>query len=175
MLQSTDLTLIPLNLDHLQLLAAGREHLERFLNLTPTVFELSDPDFLGQFTESVTSYLLPQVAAHPDTFEWHTNWLIIDTVSRQIIGGIGVSGLPDGSGQTMIGYFIDKKFEGKGLATQAVQLFTGWLFQNKKLQSVIADIPDGHLGSQRVLEKSHFKYTGPVEDGHRWTLRTNNE
>lgn len=170
MLQSNELSLIPMNLHHLQLLAESRGKLEQQLNLNPTELELSDPDFLIEFNESITSYLLPQVAAHPDTFEWYTNWLVVDKKTQVIIGGIGVSGLPDESAQTMIGYFVDKKFEGKGVATQAVKLLTGWLFQNENLHSIIADIPLGHVGSQRVLEKANFEFSGSIEDGHRWTL-----
>ena len=70
----------------------------------------------------------------------------------------------------MIGYFVDKKFEGKGVATQAVKLLTRWLFQNENLHSIIADIPLGHVGSQRVLEKANFEFSGSIEDGHRWKL-----
>jgi ribosomal-protein-alanine N-acetyltransferase len=170
MLQSIELSLIPMKLHHLQLLAESREKLEKHLNLVPTELELSDPDFLNEFNESITSYLLPQVAAHPDTFEWYTNWLIIDKKTQVIIGGIGVSGLPDESAQTMIGYFVDKNFEGKGVATQAVKLLTAWLFQNENLHSIIADIPPGHVGSQKVLEKANFRFSGSIEGGHRWIL-----
>jgi RimJ/RimL family protein N-acetyltransferase len=169
-LTSSRLRLIPLTLSQLQLLATGRHNLEQALGLQVSSFELTDQSFMAEFNQCVEPYLIPQVAAQSDHYEWFTHWLIVERDQNLTVGGIGVAGLPDEAGETMLGYFVDRKFEGLGIATEAVNTLAQWLFLESALQALIADIPLGHIGSQRVLEKAGFIYSGPVEEGQRWLL-----
>jgi ribosomal-protein-alanine N-acetyltransferase len=92
----------------------------------------------------------------------------VERSSRLIVGGIGVNGLPDAEGQAMIGYFIDKKSEGRGYATEAVQCFSDWIFTHPDARAIVADTLVDGRGSQRVLEKSGFVLAGETEEGIRW-------
>lgn len=56
----------------------------------------------------------------------------------------------------MLGYYIDKKFEGQGIATEAVQCLLKWLFSNDQLQAVIADTPYGVLAHRKFFKKWFF-------------------
>ena len=76
------------------------------------------------------------------------------------MGGIGFAGLPDDEGATEIGYALDEKFRGKGIATEAVQALSDWAFQDPDLHKLRAETPVDNVESQRVLEKNNFQKTG---------------
>jgi len=76
------------------------------------------------------------------------------------VGGLGLAGLPDNEGTTEIGYALDQKYRGLGIATEAVQALSEWAFQDPGLQILRAETPVDNAGSQRVLIKNAFKKTG---------------
>jgi ribosomal-protein-alanine N-acetyltransferase len=173
-LQSIRLDLIPLNLKQLRLMAEGRAILENDLALASSDFECSDPEFPLMLDESLHHFIIPHVKAHLKEFQWYTHWLIIERSSNLCIGGIGANGLPDKNGNIMIGYYIDKKSEGLGYASEAVGCFTKWLFEHPRTQAIIADTPIAHIASQKVLGKNNFTLLGEVEEGFRWQLKRMN-
>ncbi|MFM6914738.1 MAG: GNAT family N-acetyltransferase, partial [Aquirufa sp.] len=70
------------------------------------------------------------------------------------------AGLPDNEGTTEMGYALDQKFRGQGIATEAVQALSEWAFQDADLRIIRAETPVDNEGSQRVLEKNNFQKTG---------------
>lgn len=50
--------------------------------------------------------------------------------------------------------------QGKGIATEAVQLTTGYLFDRRKENRIRLIIHPDNTGSKRVAEKSEYKYEG---------------
>jgi RimJ/RimL family protein N-acetyltransferase len=171
-LTTNRLRLIPLTLPQLQLLSQGFAPLETSLGLA-----LSDLDFDGghglmaEFRAALPNYTIPAVTAHPDQYAWYTHWLVVHQALNLIIGGIGMTGLPNAEGQVMLGYFTDKKFENAGFATEALGRLLDWVFLNPAVESVAADtLPDG-LASQRVLQKNGFQPAGPSEEGLRWVRK----
>jgi [ribosomal protein S5]-alanine N-acetyltransferase len=149
-LHTPRLTLIPLS--HQQLLVwhqSGRKDLEKILNLQPNPWKLE------LFYEQET-----QTAKFPSDYYWYTSWEIIHKDSSCSVGGIGFAGLPDDEGATEIGYALDEKFRGKGIATEAVQALSNWAFQDPGLHKLRAETPVDNVESQRVLEKNNFQKTG---------------
>jgi len=59
-----------------------------------------------------------------------------------------------------IGYFLDKKHNGKGYTTEAVKLLVGYAFNELKLHRIEAGVMPHNIGSIRVLEKSGFHKEG---------------
>jgi [ribosomal protein S5]-alanine N-acetyltransferase len=172
-LRTERLRIFPLSAAQLTLLTISRHALEQSAGLQLSTFELNaDDSFLREFSEAITHYILPRVCENPHVYEWFTHWLIVSQAQNITIGGIGAAGPPDASGQVMIGYFIDRKFEGRGFASEAVKGFTGWLLAHPAVKSVIADTPVTNTGSQRVLRKNGFELIGPTEEGLRWQLKT---
>jgi ribosomal-protein-alanine N-acetyltransferase len=159
-LQTPRLTLIPLKLEHLLVWRqSGRKDLEKMLELQPNTWNLEL--FYEQETQlALSDYWIPQTAKFPVDYYWYTNWEIILTASSCSVGGIGFSGLPDNDGTTEIGYALDQKFRGQGIATEAAQALSEWGFQDAGLRIIRAETPVDNVGSQRVLEKNHFQKTG---------------
>lgn len=59
-----------------------------------------------------------------------------------------------------IGYFLDKKENGKGYTTEAVKLITDYGFFELLLHRIEAGVMPHNIGSIRVLEKAGFKKEG---------------
>ena len=169
---STRLQLIPLPLTSLEQLAISRTTLETTRGLEISDLRLSgDYDFMAEFDDALPQYIIPNLIAHPDHWFWYTHWLVVHRELNLTIGGIGVAGTPDATGQTMIGYFMDQKFEGQQFTTEAVACFLDWIFQHPDVKTVVADTPTQHISSQRVLQKNGFQLVGAVEEGVRWERR----
>ena len=159
-LHTPRLTLIPLSHQHLLVWhQSGRKDLEKILNLQPNPWKLEL--FYEQETQqALSNYWIPQTAKFTLDYYWYTSWEIILQDSSCSVGGIGFAGLPDDEGATEIGYALDEKFRGMGIATEAVQALSDWAFQDPGLHKLRAETPVDNVGSQRVLEKNNFQKTG---------------
>jgi len=154
------LTLIPLTNQHLQIWhQLGRKDLEKMLDLQPNPWEM-ELFYEQETNQALHNYWIPQTAKFPLDYYWYTNWEIILKASSCSVGGIGLAGLPDNAGSTEIGYVIDQKFRGQGIASEAVHALTEWAFQDSGLRVISAETPVDNAGSQRVLEKNDFQKTG---------------
>ncbi|MDQ0200432.1 GNAT family N-acetyltransferase [Neobacillus ginsengisoli] len=78
-----------------------------------------------------------------------------------LIGTINLFQVLRGSLQSaFIGYFLDKKYNGKGYTTEAVKLIVEYAFSQLKLHRIEAGVMPHNIGSIRVLEKSSFHKEG---------------
>jgi RimJ/RimL family protein N-acetyltransferase len=80
---------------------------------------------------------------------------------------IGVGGLQASSrvaGETEVGYTIDKKFWGKGIATECTRACLDFGFNKIGLKKVIALTHQANTGSIRVLEKAGMKFEIKTEN-----------
>jgi len=152
--------LIPLNHQQLQVWQkSGRKDLEKILDLQHNPWEL-ELFYEQETSTALKEYWIPQTARFPLDYYWYTNWEIILNSSSCSVGGLGLAGLPDNEGTTEIGYALDQKYRGLGIATEAVQALSDWAFQDQGLQLLRAETPVDNAGSQRVLIKNEFKKTG---------------
>ena len=159
-LQTSRLTLIPLDHQQLQVWQkSGRKDLEKILDLQHNPWEL-ELFYEQETSTALREYWIPQTAKFPLDYYWYTNWEIILNSSSCSVGGLGLAGLPDNEGTTEIGYALDQKYRGLGIATEAVQALSDWAFQDQGLQLLRAETPVDNAGSQRVLIKNEFKKTG---------------
>ena len=79
----------------------------------------------------------------------------------QLIGTINLFQVLRGSLQSaFIGYFLDKKHNGKGYTTEAVKLLVDYAFKELGLHRIEAGVMPHNIGSIRVLEKSGFHKEG---------------
>jgi RimJ/RimL family protein N-acetyltransferase len=63
------------------------------------------------------------------------------------------------SGQAMVGYSLDPRFRGRGVATRAVRLLVAWAF-TAGVRRLAAGTALDNLASQRVLERAGFVREG---------------
>lgn len=166
------LALIPLDLNQLHILVQSRASLEASLHLKPFGLELNDTHgLLEEYQLTLQTYVIPRVTEYENNYKWYTHWLVVHRVDNQIVGGVGMSGLPNERGEVMIGYFTDARYEGQGIMTETVRGLLNWIFENPDVQSVIADTLVDGIASQRVLQKNGFVQNGTTDEGIRWQKR----
>lgn len=78
-----------------------------------------------------------------------------------LVGTINLFQIFRGSLQSaFIGYFLDKKHNGKGYTTEAIQLIVEYAFNKLKLHRIEAGVMPHNIASIRVLEKAGFHKEG---------------
>jgi RimJ/RimL family protein N-acetyltransferase len=65
-----------------------------------------------------------------------------------------------------VGYFIDQKFRGLGIASEALDALKSWAFQDPDLILLRAESPVDNLASQKVLERINFSEWVKKKLGH---------
>ncbi|MFD3275356.1 GNAT family N-acetyltransferase [Aquirufa echingensis] len=158
--QTPRLTLIPLTHNQLRIWKQfGREELAKSLEIKHNPWEMG-LFYEQEMLQALSDFWIPQTAKFPLDYYWYTNWEIILKDASCSVGGIGLAGLPDNDGTTEIGYAIDQKFEGQGIASEAVEALSKWVFEDKDMQILRAETPIENIASQRVLMKNNFQKTG---------------
>ena len=77
--------------------------------------------------------------------------------NNELVGEIGITVMKDVFRlNAEIGYFISKKYWGKGLATQAVKKMTEYTFDNFNVIRIVAGVFDFNKSSMKVLEKNGY-------------------
>jgi len=85
---------------------------------------------------------------------------IEDKVTGELIGMLGLHGTHNIHRRAEIGYWLAKKFWGKGIMTEAVTLATNFAFKKLRLNMVHAHVFSFNLASRKVLEKCGYKQEG---------------
>jgi RimJ/RimL family protein N-acetyltransferase len=153
-IQTQRLRLIPLDLPHLLLLKENRAAMERSLGLEVSAMAV-DPFIQKEIAEALEGWIT-NVTNHPREYRWYTCWEIVLRKENKSVGGIGFTNLPDEHGESTIGYSIDKFYQRRGLASEAVTGLLGWAFQYSGLKRVLAETAKDNFASQRVLIKNGF-------------------
>lgn len=168
------LRLIPLD-NHLLKIwhQEGRNPMEIKLGLNPSEWRMED-FFKAETEDALVNFWLPMTAQYFVNFEWYTNWEIVLTEENISIGGIGFAGMPDESGVTMVGYFIDGNYREKGYATEALKCLINWGSQEPTLKTILADTPFFNFPSQNVLKKVGFREFAIAEVFHLEKMQVKN-
>lgn len=66
-----------------------------------------------------------------------------------------------------IGFFIDREYEGNGIASKALQAMVKYAFREKKLNKLILRIGTQNTASRRVAEKNNFKLEGVLRKDYK--------
>lgn len=85
-----------------------------------------------------------RVRANPKNFAW------VVEADGEVVGNIGSFTWPD---HRQVGYWVDRRHWGKGIATRALAL----LLERDHERPMYAHIIETNVGSKRVLEKCGFR------------------
>ena len=125
----------------------------------PTLYRINQVEGVLQYFPRTTPPPLERVqrfitnqAAH---WEQHGcgNWGILPQENAtEIVGWAGLQFLPE-TGETEVGYLLDRPFWGRGYATQAALAALRDGFNRLPLEQIIGLVHPENLASRRVLEK----------------------
>jgi len=82
---------------------------------------------------------------------------IVTKKNDMLIGDIGLHFIDPGNKQVEIGFSIDKSYQGKGYATEAIEKVIEYLFKKLNKHRVIASVDPGNIKSIRLLERLRFR------------------
>jgi RimJ/RimL family protein N-acetyltransferase len=114
------------------------------------------------------SHVFPQPYTRADADRWVNEQLQSETVGQfaievdgELAGGIGfILGRAERAGTASIGYWLGRRFWGRGVMSEAVAAATQWAFDTWKLRRIWANVMDPNVGSSRVLEKAGYVLEG---------------
>ncbi|MBP2111182.1 GNAT family protein [Paenibacillus silagei] len=124
-------------------------------------FEEHSPEISGDFyTEEYQRDKLAQYEEFRAADERY-DFLVIHKADRRIIGTVSLSFVVRGPLQScMIGYSLDKDYNGKGYMTEAVQQVVRYAFEELKFHRITGEASPDNPGSIRVLENAGFHKEG---------------
>jgi RimJ/RimL family protein N-acetyltransferase len=83
----------------------------------------------------------------------------------ELAGGIGfIVGTGERAGTASLGYWLGKRFWGRGIATEAARAATDWAFDSLRMRRVWANVMAPNVASARVLEKAGFTLEARMQD-----------
>jgi [ribosomal protein S5]-alanine N-acetyltransferase len=85
-------------------------------------------------------------------------WAVIHKADNEFIGHCGLRYWP-GSSDVEVFYALDKRYWGKGLASEGAQASLWYGFEHLKLERIIAAAMVDNTASRRVLEHIGMRYT----------------
>ena len=87
--------------------------------------------------------------------------------SNLLVGTIGIKDIDYVNKKANIGYWIGKKYQDKGIATECIKLVVNYAFDILELEKISAFVFPNNNSSIRVLEKNGFvKTTTQVKEYH---------
>ncbi len=99
------------------------------------------------------------INAHLNQPEPATNAAII--IADEVAGAIGITLQNDIYGKNArIGYWLAEPYWGKGIMTEALTVFTGYIFAAFEVERLVAGVFGSNPASAKVLQKAGFKHEG---------------
>ena len=95
-------------------------------------------------------------------------WAIAERSSDLLIGTVAVFAFNREQGRAEIGYSLHADWQGRGLASEALQLVLGYVLEELGLRRIEADIDPRNLRSCRLVEKFGFVREGLLRQ--RWLV-----
>ena len=128
----------------------------------------TDPDnmrFMGRRPDSVQferEHILKHITNYYEKHGFGL-WAVILKENKRLIGRCGlIYQQIEGAQELEVSYLIDKKYWGKGLASEAVRATVRLAFEEYKFPRVVAVINPENVASVRVAEKVGMKYERDV-------------
>jgi RimJ/RimL family protein N-acetyltransferase/predicted N-acetyltransferase YhbS len=85
------------------------------------------------------------------------NWAVLPIGEFEIVGWGGLQYLPE-TGETEVGFLLNRPWWGRGFATEIARASLQFGFLNQALERIIALVFEQNFASRRVLEKCGLRY-----------------
>ncbi|QPQ35729.1 GNAT family N-acetyltransferase [Lysinibacillus sp. JNUCC-52] len=147
-LNTERLRILALNEENLRLLIDHPKKLELQLSLMESV------SYLDAELQQAMEIRHSKLVRDKENYIWYTNWLIVSKSQNCSVGGIMLKGLPNCSGEVVVGYYTLPEYQRNGYMTEAIYSMKNWLLSQPNVKFVVADTEKDNIASHRVLAKS---------------------
>jgi ribosomal-protein-alanine N-acetyltransferase len=137
------------------------------LDDVPKLFAMSGEDGMRRWIpdqvyrdEEHAAQVVRALVEHTTHADPRTRPFVLGVEERDTRSLIGHVGLSPARGSIEIGYAIELRLQGKGLATEAVRAMARWGLGELALSEVLGIVEAENAGSCRVLEKAGFVRSG---------------
>ncbi|QGJ71182.1 GNAT family N-acetyltransferase [Planctomycetales bacterium 10988] len=114
-----------------------------------------------------------EIARQINTAQPRPTMFAIREATGKLIGGCGIEAGGDFQQHVrVIGYWMAKAFRGRGFASQAVRWLSGYVFEERSVRKIVANVFAGNEASCRVLEKCGFRREGYLREHYQKEGRT---
>jgi RimJ/RimL family protein N-acetyltransferase len=103
---------------------------------------------------------LERIRANPEERLWGDRVMITRDDTCKVVGSVVFHGGPDDEGVVEVAYGVEEESQGRGYATEAVQVSVDWALAHPSVRVVRATTPPWHVPSKRVLTKCGFHEIG---------------
>ncbi len=95
----------------------------------------------------------------------HIGWVVAEkSKASGFVGMIGFHRIKPEHHRAEVGYMIEKEYQGKGYAAEAVRAIIKYAFNEMKIHSIEADIDKDNIASERLLQKLGFRKEGHFKE-----------
>ena len=102
-----------------------------------------------------------QIASDEECFAAGTRYAFAIWTYDALVGRVSLDNIARGAWQNAtLGYYVDRDYNGRGIATQAVRGAVEYAFTEGRLHRVQAGAMPRNAASIRVLEKAGFRFEG---------------
>lgn len=96
-------------------------------------------------------------------------FLVIDTRTGGTAGLVDIKNIDRSIPKAELGAFMDEAYEGKGLASQALDAITRHCFETMGFDKLLIRTHEGNIGARKVIERNGYQLEGKVRKDYRTT------
>lgn len=115
---------------------------------------------IGNSRQPYSKYNLKQYILKSDLDVYENKQLRLMVIDKSVEKAVGTVDLFDfdiHNSRIALGLFIDEKFQGKGLATEALHLTENYVFNFLKINQLYCHIAETNTASRRMFEKEGYE------------------
>jgi RimJ/RimL family protein N-acetyltransferase len=132
----------------------GDEEIARWLDMIPQPYREAEA---RAWTDQATSFWREGTA---------TPFAVTNADNGHVVGGVGFRWVREELGVGEVGYWLRSQARGRGLATRAVLIVSGWAFDALACERVQLRADERNVPSLRVAENAGFHREGVLRSVH---------
>ena len=148
---------LKINTDRLFLRPINLDNVEAIFKYRSDAVSNKYQGWIPETTNDVKDFINDRVSAIIDLFDTWYQFVIIKKDDLKLIGDIGVHFLDKNDKQVEIGITLDKNFQGKGYATEALIQIINYLFTDLNKHRISTSIDPRNLKSIALVERLGFR------------------
>ena len=148
---------IEINTERLLLRSVRLDDAETIFNYRSDSVENQYQGWIPKKIDDVYNFVKNKVSSKIDLIDTWYQFVIIKKENNELIGDIGVHFIDLDKKQVEIGCTLDKNYQGKGYATEALRQTIDYLFSNFNKHRIITSIDPRNIKSIGLVERLGFR------------------